>query len=64
MDDEPVLSKLGAMRVQFWICPKRAHHDRTGPQGERLATVEWRDGVAYCLTPGCGRSSVDDFSRR
>lgn len=46
-----------------WVCPVKAH--RTLKDGELdLPRVEWRDGVAYCLTPGCSRSSVDGMSRR
>lgn len=63
MNDDELMAGLGQLQVRFWICPKQAHHDRIGPDGERLPTVEWRDDVAYCLTPGCGRSSVDGFAR-
>lgn len=64
VDDQPLLSKLGARRVRFWVCPKQDHRDRRGPRGELLPTVEWRDDVAYCLTPGCRHTSIDGFSKR
>lgn len=51
--------------VQVWVCPRKPHRDRgVDDAGEPVPTVQWREGVAYCATPGCGRSSVDDFSRR
>lgn len=51
--------------VQVWVCPRKGHQDRgRDDAGVLLPTVEWRGDVAYCLTPGCNRSSVDDFSRR
>lgn len=37
--------------VRFWICP--IEHPRE-PLREQ---VRWVDGKAYCLEPGCGRSS-------
>lgn len=50
-----LLRELGNVPVMFWTCPVRGHSDsdRHNPR----QTVEWRDGVAHCLTPGCGRTS-------
>jgi hypothetical protein len=63
VDGRAPIEDLGQFRVRFWVCPVKGH--RTLSDGELdLPTVEWRGDVAYCLTPGCKRSSVDDFSRR
>ncbi len=40
-------------RVRFWVCPRG--HSSTGPL---RPTVEWRDGVAHCLTPTCPHTSA------
>lgn len=48
---------MGDIPVRFWRCPVRAH--RGGYPEPLRVTVEWRDGVAYCTTAECGRSSVD-----
>jgi hypothetical protein len=47
---------LGNARVRFWMCPVPEHDGRGEPIRQ---TVEWRDGVAHCLTPGCDRTSLD-----
>lgn len=62
MADNPIV-ELGQYRIKFWVCSIKAHRIRKDGELD-LPTVEWRGDVAYCLTPGCGRSSVDDFSRR
>lgn len=50
-------------RVQFWICPIKGHSDATAKPGWRGPTVEWVDGVATCLFPGCFRTSTDAVPR-
>jgi len=50
-------SALAKARVVFWVCPIREHRRRI-VDGHEAATVRWRDGVAYCLTEGCGRTSA------
>lgn len=52
---EPTLEELlGNVRVSMWVCPDREHRrNGHGP------TVEWRDGVAHCLTDGCDRTSAN-----
>jgi hypothetical protein len=62
MADEELWETLGQARFQFWICPNPAHHDRGRTEsGFPIQTVEWRDNVAYCLTPGCGHNSTKRF---
>jgi len=58
------LRRLGNVRVQFWVCPVRGHsNSRTWPDGP-AQTVEWRKGIAYCLKPGCWRTSADPKDSR
>lgn len=49
------------VRARFWTCPIDGHSTSRGlrPLHELTQTVEWRDGIAYCLTPGCGRTNTD-----
>jgi hypothetical protein len=63
VDANPIAG-LGPFQVRAWVCPIKAHRAGSNPGELPLPTVEWRGDVAYCLTPGCKRSSVDDFSRR
>ena len=41
--------------VQFWTCPDG--HSEVKPGEPLRQTVEWRGGVAHCLTGGCRRTS-------
>jgi hypothetical protein len=50
-DHDEILEALGNASFRIWTCPVRAHTERT------CVTVEWRDNIAYCTFPGCGRSS-------
>lgn len=52
-DDWP--EELLNARVRIWFCPDRSEHGNE----EGKPTVEWRDGVAYCLNPKCERKSTD-----
>jgi len=55
---------LGNVRVRFWTCPVRGHsNSSTWPDGP-AQTVEWRKGIAYCLKPGCWRTSADPKTSR
>jgi len=45
--------------VRFWVCPEEAHRNRRGPDGWPTPEVEWRDGIAHCLFPGCGNRSKE-----
>lgn len=49
--------EMGKMRVVFWVCPVDGHSDSKTPI---MTTVEWIDGIAHCMTPGCGRTSADN----
>lgn len=52
---EPTLDELLAeVRISFWMCPVPEHE-----RNSSRPTVEWRAGVAYCLTPGCDRTSAN-----
>lgn len=44
-------------RIRFWTCPDG--HSERAPDAPLRQTVEWRGDVAYCLEPGCGRTSAD-----
>ena len=57
--ERPIPPELATARIKFWVCPVPGHRDRRGPNGELVGTVEWDGDVAYCLTPGCLRSSQD-----
>jgi hypothetical protein len=46
------------IRARFWTCPIDGHSEGTWHDG-LTQTVEWRKRIAYCLAPGCGRTSVD-----
>jgi len=48
------------VRVMLWFCPKDDHSFRKELHDQPIPTVEWVDGVAYCLEPGCGRKSTDE----
>lgn len=50
-----LLEALDGVMVRLWFCPDQAGHN---PEGELRPTVEWRDGVAHCLEPDCGRTSA------
>lgn len=39
---------LASKRVCVWICPIAGH-----------THVEWLDGIAYCTTEGCTKSSAN-----
>lgn len=45
-------------RIKFWQCPDR-HPDRKDDKGYPVRSVEWRGDVAYCLEPGCGKTSAE-----
>lgn len=49
-----LLAEIGQMRVVFWCCPEHVGAPHR---------VEWREGIAYCLTDGCGRTSDDASSQ-
>jgi hypothetical protein len=52
---------LGDVPVRFWACPIDGHsHGAWSP--DLVQTVEWRKGIAYCLTPGCARTSDNPFA--
>lgn len=53
------MDELLNVPIRFWVCPVVEHHDPRDDQGGMLASVEWRDEVAYCLAPECGRTSAD-----
>lgn len=55
--EEPdlLMEALGGLRVQAWFCPDDHSHGWPGCPGP---TVEWRDNVAHCLKPGCGKTSA------
>lgn len=44
--------------IRFWRCPINEHRNRRGSKGRPVQEVEWVDGVATCLFPGCGRTST------
>lgn len=46
------------MGLRFWTCPIRGHSDGSR-RTEAAPTVEWRNGVAHCLAPNCGRTSAN-----
>lgn len=50
---------LSGVKVRFWLCPVVGHRDRRDSKGYPVEEVEWVDGVASCLFPGCGRTSAD-----
>ncbi len=51
---------LGSARFVAWFCPDSEKHDeRYGKNPPLRRTVEWIDGVAHCLEPGCGKKSTD-----
>jgi hypothetical protein len=52
---DALLEALGDVKIQLWFCPEPGHSDSKTPPRQ---TVDWRDDVAYCLEPGCGRSSA------
>ncbi len=56
LGDDLSLGALGDLKVQFWMCPD-GHSERAVEEPLRQ-TVEWRENVAYCLEPGCTRSSA------
>ena len=58
MNSDEVWEELGKLKVMFWMCPVPEHAELE-VYGLRMPTVEWQGDVAYCLTPGCRRSSKD-----
>lgn len=54
MSDPTLDELLAGARVSMWVCPVREHR-RNGNR----PTVQWRDGVAHCLTDGCDRTSAN-----
>jgi hypothetical protein len=62
--DGELRKEIGRLRVQFWLCPIRGHSEGTWAPGELVTTVEWRRNIAYCLTPGCARTSADTDAQR
>ncbi len=50
---EEALDAFGDAPIRFWKCPIDGHTFG----GELRQTVEWVDGVATCLVPGCLRRS-------
>ena len=54
-DPDDWVALLGHLQVQFWVCPDG--HSMQDSGGDR-PTVQWRDGVAHCLRPGCDRTSA------
>lgn len=50
------LDTLGGMTVRFWVCPIPGHRSN----GDE-PTVQWREGVAHRLTPGCKQTSVSQL---
>jgi hypothetical protein len=57
------LEAIGNARVRFWQCPVQGHRDRRDSKDWLVVEVEWVDGVATCLFPGCGRTSTDPVPR-
>ncbi len=51
------------VRARFWTCPVAGHNGRRNSAGGPVVEVEWVDGVAHCLFPGCGRTSTDPVPR-
>lgn len=57
---EDMWEVLGKARFVIWFCPDRREHERKhGANAPLRQTVEWVDGVAHCLEPGCGNKSTD-----
>ncbi len=54
---------LGDATFRFWTCPITGHSGRRDGKGGPVVEVEWVDGVAHCLFPGCGRTSTDSVPR-
>lgn len=52
-----LLELIGDRPVLFWMCLKDGHDVPLG--GQPRETVRWIDNVAHCMTPGCGRTSLD-----
>ena len=52
-NEEKIWDYLGKAQIRFWMCPVEEHskHQVDTP------IVEWRNGVAYCLAPGCEHHS-------
>ncbi len=48
---------IGDRPIMFWMCAKDGRGSSLG--GPPRETVRWIDGVARCMTPGCGRTSLD-----
>jgi hypothetical protein len=63
-DDADLRETLGRMRCQFWACPVDGHSWGTWAGRELVQTVKWRGDLAYCLAPGCGRTSADPAEER
>lgn len=51
-----MLADLPPMRIRFWTCP--VHREQRDEQGYRNAIVEWREGIAHCMTDGCALTSA------
>ncbi len=58
--DRDPMSADRTAKIGYWICPLEGHSDsRLDNTGMPTQIVEWSGNVAYCLTPGCGRTSAD-----
>lgn len=56
---EDLAEALNNVTFRFWTCPAGCSN-RHGDANRPVQTVEWRGKVAYCLHPGCGRTSADE----
>jgi hypothetical protein len=46
-------------RVRFWLCPVKGHRNRQDRNGWPVVEVGWVADAAFCLFPGCGRTSLE-----
>ncbi len=61
---DEVFAAIGKMRCQFWVCQVEGHSEGAWSDAGLVQTVEWRGDLAYCLAPGCGRTSADPREER
>lgn len=59
-DEMAALDAIASAPVRIWFCPIVEHRRGSNDRGEIFRTVEWREGIAYCLAPGCENSSSDE----
>lgn len=56
-DEVAALESYAGAAQKVWLCPVIEHRRGSNDEGEIFRTMEWRGKTAYCLFPGCGRSS-------